>query len=241
MKPAQPKSSSVDTEAVTTAQPLDETSEENLRERRYLWTARAAAVVAVGSFCTNIILLMALSHLSPLVRTNPFFLTFQSKEAQVVTIDTPQVSENVLPLITENMIRQYLVVRNSIPPNVDDLQALWGAEGPVRWMSSNPVFSEFTERAQKTLERVSTEHLTRQVNIASVLKTAASGKGEELWEARMTLTEMTEDFPQPKESHYTVRLQIAYQPQKTRWDTRLKNPLGFKVITYNETHQDAIF
>ena len=241
MKFAQPKSSSVDTEAVTTAQPLDETSEENLRERRYLWTARAAAVVAIGSFCTNIILLIALSHLAPLVRTNPFFLTFQSKDAQVVTIDTPKVSESVLPLITENMIRQYLVVRNSIPANIDDLQALWSAEGPVRWMSSNPVFAEFREKAQTTLERVSTERLTRQVAIASVLKTASGNRGEELWEARMTVTEMTEDSPQPKEKHYTVRLQIAYQSQKTSWETRLKNPLGFKVITYNETSQDAIF
>ena len=50
------KDAAVKEEAVVEKQTVDETSEENLRERRYLWTARAAAVVAVGSFCTNIIL-----------------------------------------------------------------------------------------------------------------------------------------------------------------------------------------
>ena len=37
-----------------------EVSEESLRERRYLWTARAFAIVTVVSFVTNIIMLMAL-------------------------------------------------------------------------------------------------------------------------------------------------------------------------------------
>ena len=222
---------------------VDEASEENLRERRYLWTARAAAVVAVGSFCTNIILLMALSHLSPLVRTNPFFLSFQNREAQVVTIEPPVVSESFLKTITNNMIRQYLVAREAIPVDYSDLSDRWSPEGPVRWMSADPIFEEFRKKdAEPILKRVEEEHLTRQVRIASVRRRYQDPEtGNEVWDATITITEMSDDSPQPKDSYYTVSLQIAYQPQMIPWKWRLKNPLGFKVKSYARQRQDAIF
>ena len=239
-KMAPKKDSAVKDEAVVEARTVDETSEENLRERRYLWTARAAAVVAVGSFCTNIILLIALFNLSPLVRTNPFFLTFQNKNAQVVTIEKPDIGESILPTITENMIRQYLVARNDIPADTTELAARWSAEGPVRWMSSDAVFAAFRSEVQSVLQRIEANHLTRQVKIASVLKQQTDYRGVELWVASITLTEMSDDSPQPRETHWTVVLQIAYQPRDVIWADRLKNPLGFKVRDYTMQRQDAV-
>ena len=60
--------------------------EENLRERRYLWTARAFAIVFVFSACSTFILLFSLFSLVPLVRVQPFYLTFQNKSEQIVNI-----------------------------------------------------------------------------------------------------------------------------------------------------------
>lgn len=240
MKLVGKKGPSVKAEPVVEKQTVDETSEENLRERRYLWTARAAAVVAVGSFCTNIILVIALLHLAPLVRTNPFFLTFQDKNAQVVTIEQPDISESLLPIITENMIRQYLVARNDIPADTVELAARWSAEGPVRWMSSDAVFAEFRSEVQAILKRIEENHLTRRVKIASVLRQQTDYKGVELWLASITLTEMSDDSPEPKDTHWTVVLQVTYQPRETIWADRLKNPLGFKVRDYTMQRQEAI-
>ena len=55
---------------------VDEVSEENLRERRYLWTARAFVMVFVVSLITNILMLMALFSLVPLTRVQPYELVF---------------------------------------------------------------------------------------------------------------------------------------------------------------------
>ena len=242
MKLTKRKKAPVKTEPVEDVPVIDETSEENLKERRYLWTARAAAVVAVGSFCTNIVMLIALSHLSPLVRTNPFFLTFQNRDAQVVTIVRPDISESVLQVITENLIRQYIIARHAIPADYEELADRWSPEGPMRWMSTESVFGEFTSEVEAVRRQVEENHLTRQVKIASVIRQQADPKtGIQLWTAALTITEMSDDSPQPKETYWTSTLQIVYEKQTVMWEWRLKNPLGFKVRDYRIQKQDAIY
>ena len=58
----------------------EEISVDLLRERRYLWTARAFAIVSGVALCVNLVLLVAIMHLMPLKRVEPFLLTFQNKE-----------------------------------------------------------------------------------------------------------------------------------------------------------------
>ena len=58
----------------------------NVAEKRYLWTARAFAIITAISFCCNIVLLLAITQVIPLYRVEPFLLTFQDKEEQVYNI-----------------------------------------------------------------------------------------------------------------------------------------------------------
>ena len=48
----------------------EELSVDLLRERRYLWTARAFAIVSAVALCVNFVLLLAIVHLMPLKRSN---------------------------------------------------------------------------------------------------------------------------------------------------------------------------
>ena len=66
----------------------------NVGEKRYLWTARAFAVITAISLCCNIILILAISQVIPLHRIEPFLLTFQNKEEQVYNIQLIQGLED---------------------------------------------------------------------------------------------------------------------------------------------------
>ena len=53
----------------------------NIAEKRYLWTARAFAVITAFSLCCNIVLILAILQVIPLYRVEPFLLTFQNRSA----------------------------------------------------------------------------------------------------------------------------------------------------------------
>ena len=77
-----------------------------LRERRYLWTARAFAIVSAVALCVNLVLLLAIVHLMPLKRVEPFLLTFQNREEQVVKIRPLSKDMAAEDIISEAMILQ---------------------------------------------------------------------------------------------------------------------------------------
>ena len=123
-----------------------EMSEESLREKRYLWTARAFAIVTVVSFVTNIIMLMALYSLVPLVRVQPYELVFSDKETQTVSVQPLHAEQTVLNGITESMIRQYVSAVHTITDDPDEMAHRWGANGIVRLWSTDNVFLKFSNR-----------------------------------------------------------------------------------------------
>ena len=98
-----------------------EVSVDQLRERRYLWTARAFAIVSVVALCVNLVLLLAIVHLMPLKRVEPFLLTFQSRDEQVVKIRPLSKDMGAEDIISEAMIRQYVLLRNTMISDVDEM------------------------------------------------------------------------------------------------------------------------
>ena len=62
----------------------------NVGEKRYLWTARAFAIIMAISLCCNVVLVLAIMQVMPLYRVEPFLLTFQDKQEQIYTANSRQ-------------------------------------------------------------------------------------------------------------------------------------------------------
>ena len=60
---------------------------ENATEKRYLWTARAFAIVFGVSLCCNFILTYVIMSLVPLYRVEPFLLSFADKKEQIYKVE----------------------------------------------------------------------------------------------------------------------------------------------------------
>ncbi|MBR7158676.1 MAG: hypothetical protein IKD08_03220 [Alphaproteobacteria bacterium] len=208
---------------------LEISDTENLRERRYLWTARAFTVVFVVSLCANIVLILAIKNMIPLSRVEPFMLTFQNKNEQIINIE-PITNIPDKDLITESLIRQYVTQRNTMTSDLEDMTTRWGPEGPVKWMSSDIVYTDFySKTGAEALEQIRTKGLTREIEIFSVNKLS-----KDVWQAEIETRDMVPEAEAPTVSRWTILLRVDYfLNSRVKYSLRLKNPLGFTVREYS--------
>lgn len=208
----------------------EELSVDLLRERRYLWTARAFAIVSAIALCVNFVLLLAIFNLLPLKRVEPFLLTFQNKDEQVVHIRPLSKNLGAEDIISEAMIRQYVLLRNTMISDVDEMAFRWGSEGPLRWMSDPNVYNQFAKTIKDWLTRIKLEGLTREVRIESVVRQ------QDIWIVYIVTRDMLPEADEPVIQRWRVRLKIRYfaaSQNKVKYINRLKNPLGFAVTAYS--------
>ena len=97
----------------------------NIAEKRYLWTARAFAIITAVSLCCNIVLLLAIAQVIPLYRVEPFLLTFQNKEEQVYNIQPVDRKMEDEKEITEVFVREYVLLRSSFNLDIPEVEARW--------------------------------------------------------------------------------------------------------------------
>lgn len=97
-----------------------------LEGRRYLWIARAFAIGMFLSLCLNVVLGVAIGTLSPLVRVEPMLLTFKDRSEQIVKIEPFERGTSGFELMTEALVRDYVLSRHEIVLDESEMRRRWG-------------------------------------------------------------------------------------------------------------------
>ncbi|MDR1697091.1 MAG: hypothetical protein LBR41_02630 [Rickettsiales bacterium] len=107
--------------------------------------SRVITFVFAAAFVAAIVMILALSNMWPLERTQVFFLT-QSPAANTTIKITPfEPSDNNALIYKENFVREYIKMRNEIVPNSGIMQSRWRPDegGVVYAWSAADVFVAF--------------------------------------------------------------------------------------------------
>ena len=216
----------------------NDVSEESLRERRYFWTARGFAMIFVVSLITNILMLMSLFSLVPLVRVQPYELTFSDKKAQTVTVKPFRMDETLVKGITADMVRQYVTLRKTITSDLEEMGYRWGKNGPVDLLSTGNTYQLFAEQAEKVLRAAADSQITRDVMIKSAIP-YVSAEGGEYWIVDYDLITMSPQNATEKIVPYVATVYVTFEPYNSRWENRLKNPIGFKVELFGDETKES--
>ena len=201
----------------------------NANERRYLWTARAFAVFTAISICCNIVLAIAISQVMPLFRVEPFLLSFQNKQEQIVNIVPIKNNMEAESDITETFVRQYILLRSSFNNDIPEMEARWRPGGILQEMSSRPIYEDFLKNtAERALQIIREKQLTRDVKILSVVEPSHG-----LWQVEYETRDMYPDSKSPDVNYWTATMQVGYRPKTVKYGERLKNPVGFTVVKYS--------
>lgn len=205
----------------------------NAGEKRYLWTARAFAVIVAISLCCNLVLILAIAQLVPLYRLEPFMITFENKEEQVYDIVPIRNMEDEKG-ITEVFVREYILMRSAFSGDVSEMESRWMPGGPLQEMSSSAVYQSFVERtARPALELIRTKGLIRLVRIMTV-----NELGRGLWQVEYETRDMYPDSASPEINYWTASMRIAYRKKNVKYGERLNNPIGFTVTRYSLSHNN---
>jgi type IV secretory pathway component VirB8 len=205
---------------------------ENATEKRYLWTARAFAIVFAVSMCLNLILTYVLITISPLYRVEPYLFSFSDKGEQVYNIE-PVNKINDYKYLTELFVREYVVSRNTFVNDVEEMEQRWGLDGKVKEYSENNLYNNFyKEFAKPAMDMIRNYNMTRNVKILSV-REIAQENGLMWWDVDFRVEDMTPEYETPVVNELTAKVGIRYVAKRNvKFNDRLKNPLGFTVYRY---------
>jgi type IV secretory pathway component VirB8 len=200
----------------------------NASEKRYLWTARAFAVVTAISICCNLILLLTITQILPLYRVEPYLLTLSNKEEQVYNIIPYARDMAAKKSITETFIRQYVLLRTTLLSDIEEMESRWQNGGDLQKMSSPVVYKDFMENTgPKLMKRMKEDGLTSNVVITTINEISDS-----IWQVEYSVEYYLPSSYTPKKINYRASLKIKYIPQRVSYKERLKNPVGFTVVSY---------
>lgn len=206
----------------------------NASEKRYLWTARAFAVIVTVSLCCNFVLILAITQLLPLYRLEPFLLTFENKEEQVYDIQ-PLQNMNEQKAITEVFVREYVLMRSAFSNDIQEMETRWMPGSMLQEMSSSAIYQAFLEKtANKALEFIREKGLIRTVRIMTVNELSNG-----LWQVEYETRDMYPDSASPQVDYWTASLKVVYRKKTVKYGERLNNPVGFTVVGYSLSHNKA--
>lgn len=205
---------------------------ENSAEKRYLWTARAFAVIFAISVCCNIILTFTILGTIPLYRIEPYLLSFADKNEQIYHVE-PVRKLKQYKYLTELFVREYLLLRNSFTADVEEMKNRWGPQGDVREMSSPRIYDAFKkEFADAALELIRQYGVTRDIKILSVKDVGGGKEGQLWWQVEFRVSDMAPTYETPRISEWVAHIGVKYITKKVTFGKRLKNPIGFTVTDY---------
>lgn len=201
----------------------------NASEKRYLWTARAFAVVTAISICCNFILLLTIANLLPLYRVEPYLLTLSSKDEQVYNVIPYTRNMETQKAITETFVSKYILIRTTLLSDIEEMESRWQNGGDLQEMSSAKVYQDFVNSSgRKLMQRMKQEGLTSMVKLLTVNEVDNG-----VWQVEYLVDYFLPTSFQPKTIKYRSTLKVQYQRRPVQFKERLKNPTGFKIVSYS--------
>ncbi len=209
---------------------------ENATEKRYLWTARAFAIVFAVSLCCNLILTYVIIKVMPLYRVEPYLFSFADKGEQIYHIEEVKKIYDY-KYLTEMFVREYILLRNTFINDEKEMHERWDPGSNLQEMSSRGVYDSFKKRfADKAMELIRQHNLTRNIKISLVTEVGPK-KGGMGWEVEYRVEDMMPAKETPQVSVWVANLTIRYRNKTVRFGERLKNPLGFTVEEYSQVER----
>ena len=199
-----------------------------LEGRRYLWIARAFAIGMFLSLCLNAVLGVAVGALSPLVRVEPMLVTFKDRSEQIVRIEPFERGTSGFELMTEALVRDYVLSRHEVVLDEAEMRRRWGGKGLVSHRSSPEEYARFVAETAPKYEETRQSRLVRTVAVHRVSKIA-----DGYWQVEFGTQDFADGTKKLADRRWVASLTVGYAPREVSWEDRYMNPLGFIVTGYS--------
>lgn len=202
-------------------------------ERRYLWSSRLLVIFAALSICLNLMLVSGIYVMLPQRSSSPLLFEPDRAFSQLKLIEKQERPVAAIDLLTEAFIEEFILLRNVITADYDELTRRWQPGSRLFWMSSQKVYQNFVANdIQRNINQFKIQGLVR---LAEVEWIEPMSRG--FWMAQF----ITMDY-YPGEKTPIINIWRAYVrailapiPYENQ-SLREQNPFGFLVINYSTSY-----
>lgn len=199
-------------------------------ERRYLWTSRLLVILAGLSICFNMMLASAIYLLLPMIEVSPQFYKINKYFDRMELIQKREIKFPVSDLVTEQYVRDYVVLRYTITDDYQEMLDRWSTDSTFYWCSAPMVYSDFeSNEKESSLIMFRQKGIQRYVDVEWVIPLSRG-----LWQVQFKTVEFSRGKREPVINYWRATMRIAYAnisfPNK---EDRSYNPYGFLVVSYS--------
>jgi type IV secretory pathway component VirB8 len=198
------------------------------------FVSRLMTFVLAGCLTALVVLIAALAHMFPLNRTQVFFLTDRPKSERIISIENFNMTAENIEAYKANFIKEYIVARNRIVPSNLTMRQKWRVgDGPVYAYSSIDVYADFKQTDfWYAIMEGKFEPLNFRCDVSfDAISPRKTGGDVERFAVKFRYVCADEFTGHSLSKDFTILLGLQFQTN-LKWNERLDNPLGLKVVAY---------
>jgi len=140
----------------------------SLRERRLLMALRSVSIAAILGLILNIVQAFAIVSLFPLKEIRPFLVQVAEEGTVVAAVRPIQDTFDAKTLLTEKLVREYVVNRHEILRSDTVMTSRWSPSGYLGMTTSPNEYSRFRNQVGPVLEQIRGLDAQRRATVLSV-------------------------------------------------------------------------
>jgi len=206
-----------------------------LRERRLLMAIRGISFALIIAIILNVVQAFLLVSLMPLKEIRPFLVQVAEEGTLVAAIQPIQDTFEAKDVLTEKLVREYVVNRHEILRSQPVMQQRWSPSGYLGMSTAQQEYNRFREQVTTVLEEIRGRDAMRRATIISV-STVSVGQVY-IVDFRSTSYDQNDNVVDQRV--YTATIEVAFRPldNLTR-EQMIINPTGFTVVNYSLAEKD---
>lgn len=226
-------------------------------EEKFVWLARIFVILLSIGVISNLVLLWTFVSIVPNTKIQPLYIKtkdadnkniFITKNLMQFANSLPDSERNLYNTefeypgyyLAQNLIKKYVIDRETYYPNVDFVNEMWGQDSELFYMSEEKLYNNFINspktkslmiNAGKGVGNIITATLTEAPRLADKLETKAPE-----WLITITVIEKSPNGQIISSKVKNIKLKAVFNPNVLvrDLDSKSKNPLGFTVYQYLE-------
>lgn len=217
----------------------------SLKEAYYQWISRLMILLCIISFGFFVCASLVLFRMAPLVSVEPFLIIKQDNSDSMVRYEVISFDMASRKQIMELFIRQYVMMRNNILLDEQEMQSRWFAGGVVNYMSAPDVYIKFNQETVGSMMRQLKNNMVRDTEILSIGK--VGGEKSPVWKVDFRTYDLSREKGEEasdrlklKTRYWTASVTAFFIPQRVFMAKRFMNPLGFTVTRYSQTEVEIL-
>ncbi|MBP1532152.1 MAG: hypothetical protein ILA52_01475 [Alphaproteobacteria bacterium] len=207
------------------------------KEFYFLWLSRLVVLCAIISLGFFLSATLVIFRLAPEILVEPLMIIPQNDSNSMARYEPIDEKMPSLKQFTEMYIKQYVIMRNTVVNDEQEMRTRWGPGGIVHYMSAPNVYSDFVGANIENVNKMFDNNYSSEVRIDEIGRETETSPA---WFVVFTIYNLSKSRSSNgaltlKTKRYKASVTPRFIPERRLLRARLLNPLGFTVIKYNQS------